>query len=478
MANPAFTARFQADLVRPGLRLPVTADAALFREAAALGRKVIWLHCYGERFADPSAGRPAASPRMAKGEGPTIPAEGMIPGAPEPLPEMMAYDPALKRLSIGKGFIDNVPKAVWDYEVSGKNVLRQWFSYRKRDRTRPIIGDRRPPSPLDRIQPDHWLDEYTVDLMNLLHVLGSLVALEPRQAEVLERICAGLLITAQALEAAGALASPPTTKGAGKAKAAGRTTCSGAAVAETPPAASRRGFLKALGLGATQAALPGAAEPTASTARMVAPVVVLPASRVAGAEKRLSVAERLALQPGMRLSFRREPDNRYDKRAVLIELVGDGKLPRAIGYVPRHENRTIADLIDAGHEVAGELLPSERFTLHNRVRPGEEPDPEHRLVEEVKRTEDGGRIVKVEAVRPQFRAWIATGQIGEAKPPDPNEVPGEPGWTRIVEAHRATRLSYDAYFTHPIAWTVGMELALARAARLLARLGDVRPPHA
>jgi hypothetical protein len=220
MANPAFTARFQADLVRPGLRLPVTADAALFREAAALGRKVIWLHCYGERFADPSAGRPAASPRMAKGEGPTIPAEGMIPGAPEPLPEMMAYDPALKRLSIGKGFIDNVPKAVWDYEVSGKNVLRQWFSYRKRDRTRPIIGDRRPPSPLDRIQPDHWLDEYTVDLMNLLHVLGSLVALEPRQAEVLERICAGLLITAQALEAAGALEPPPSAKGAGKAKAA------------------------------------------------------------------------------------------------------------------------------------------------------------------------------------------------------------------------------------------------------------------
>jgi predicted transport protein len=261
-------------------------------------------------------------------------------------------------------------------------------------------------------------------------------------------------------------------------------------VAETPPAASRRGFLKALGLGATQAALPGAAEPTASTARMVAPVVVLPASRVAGAEKRLSVAERLALQPGMRLSFRREPDNRYDKRAVLIELVGDGKLPRAIGYVPRHENRTIADLIDAGHEVAGELLPSERFTLHNRVRPGEEPDPEHRLVEEVKRTEDGGRIVKVEAVRPQFRAWIATGQIGEAKPPDPNEVPGEPGWTRIVEAHRATRLSYDAYFTHPIAWTVGMELALREQRGSLPgsgmfdlltldgqRIGELEGPH-
>ena len=113
----------------------------------------------------------------------------------------MDYDPAARRLSIGKGFIDNVPQAVWDYEVSGKNVLRQWFSYRKRDRSRPIIGDRRPPSPLDKIQPDHWLDEYTSDLMNLLHVLGRLVNLEPAQAGLLERICAAPLLPAAFAEA-------------------------------------------------------------------------------------------------------------------------------------------------------------------------------------------------------------------------------------------------------------------------------------
>ncbi len=193
LAHPAYTARFRKDLVRPGLRVPITADAALFREAAALGREVIWLHCYGERFADAEAGRPTGPPRLAKGEGPLIPAGGGIPGAPEPLPDAMSYDPATRRLTIGRGFIDNVPEAVWSYEVSGKNVLRQWFSYRRRDRTRPIIGDRRPPSPLDAIQPDHWLDEYTGDLMNLLHVLGRLVALEPRQADLLERICAGPL---------------------------------------------------------------------------------------------------------------------------------------------------------------------------------------------------------------------------------------------------------------------------------------------
>jgi hypothetical protein len=34
-------------------------------------------------------------------------------------------------------------------------VLTQWFSYRKKNRERAIIGDRRPPSKLGDIQPDH-----------------------------------------------------------------------------------------------------------------------------------------------------------------------------------------------------------------------------------------------------------------------------------------------------------------------------------
>jgi hypothetical protein len=210
LAHPAFTARFQADLVRPGLRVPLTADAALFDEAVRLGREVIWLHCYGERFVDPVNGRPAGPPRLPKAEAPTIPKGGAIPGAPEPLPDTMDYDPAARRLRVGAGHVDNVPAAVWAYEVSGKNVLHQWFSYRKRDRSRPIIGDRRPPSPLDKVQPDHWLDEYTTDLMNLLHVLGRLVKLEPAQADLLDRICAAPLLPA-ALPEPPPATTPPAT---------------------------------------------------------------------------------------------------------------------------------------------------------------------------------------------------------------------------------------------------------------------------
>lgn len=206
MAHPAFTARFATDLVRPGLRVPLTAVRALFDEAVALGSEVIWLHCYGERFTDAKAGRTKGPPRLPKESAPFIPKEGAIPPAPEPLPETMDYDPATRRLHVGKGYIANVTPAMWDYEVSGKQVVWHWFSYRRRDRRKPVIGEKRPPSPLDSVQPEGWLAEYTTDLLDLLNVLGRLVLLEPRQADLLDRIVAGELVTARQLNMANAAA--------------------------------------------------------------------------------------------------------------------------------------------------------------------------------------------------------------------------------------------------------------------------------
>jgi len=222
MAHPGYTRRFQDDLVQPGLRLPLTRDAGLFEEAVTLGEEVIWLHTFGERYADPSDGRPAGAPRMPKGKGPRIPKDGAIPSDPERMPDRIDFDAGKRRLLVGEGFIDNVPPEVWRYEVSGKQVLVQWFSYRKKDRTRPVIGERRPPSPLEKIQSDRWLAEYTTELLNVLHVLGRLVALEDRQANLLTRICDGPLISADTLRTVGAFDVKRKGKG-GKADARQRS---------------------------------------------------------------------------------------------------------------------------------------------------------------------------------------------------------------------------------------------------------------
>jgi hypothetical protein len=204
MAHPTFTERFRADLVRPGLRLPITAEAEQFERASSLGRELIWLHTYGERMVDEDAGRPQGPPRMAK-DGPTVPRAGAIPATPEDFPNELRYDAAARCLFVGKGYVENVSQAMVDYDVSGMKVLNQWFSYRKKDRRRPIIGDRRPPSALSGIQPDRWLAEYTSDLIDLLHVLGRLVALEPAQAQVLEDILSKPLLEHDQLIAEAAL---------------------------------------------------------------------------------------------------------------------------------------------------------------------------------------------------------------------------------------------------------------------------------
>jgi hypothetical protein len=64
------------------------------------------------------------------------------------------------------------------------------------------------------------LSDYTTDLLDLLNVLGRLIALEPAQADLLKRICDGPLRGAEELAAADAFAIPEaaSSKPKGKSK--------------------------------------------------------------------------------------------------------------------------------------------------------------------------------------------------------------------------------------------------------------------
>ena len=156
-AHPVYTARFQDDLLQPGLRIPLTAKKTLFAKAVELGRTIIWLHTFGERCVDPNGDRPAQPPRLAKDKAPRIPAAGAIPQAAETMPDEISYDAGKKRLLVGGGYIENVSPEIWSYDVSGKQVLPQWFSYRKRNREKPPMGDSALPRNFARFSPSHGL---------------------------------------------------------------------------------------------------------------------------------------------------------------------------------------------------------------------------------------------------------------------------------------------------------------------------------
>ena len=209
VANPAYTARFEPE---SGPARPPGSAHRRWRHVRRRrrSRTVRDLATHLRRAVRRSRPGPTvgASP-SAEGSGPPNPRDGAIPPSPDAMPDAIAYDEATGRLLIGQGYVERVTPAMWRYEVSGKHVLRQWFSYRKANRERPIIGDRRPPSKLGDIQPDHWLAEYTTELINVLHVIGRLVELEPSQAALLERVCAGPTIPVDELRAAGALTVPP-----------------------------------------------------------------------------------------------------------------------------------------------------------------------------------------------------------------------------------------------------------------------------
>jgi hypothetical protein len=194
VAHPGYTARFSEELKTPGIRVPLTADLALWTQAAEFGRTILWLHTYGERFTDAAGGRPKGAPKLPSERRPKVVAT--IPDTPEEMPAEISYDAATETLHIGNGQIRPVPQRVWEYEVSGMRIVRKWFDYRKKN------PRARWSSPLDDINPKEWSPKFTTELLELLNVLAWCAGLEPQQAALLDRICAGPMITVAELQQA------------------------------------------------------------------------------------------------------------------------------------------------------------------------------------------------------------------------------------------------------------------------------------
>ncbi len=200
-AHPGYTAWLnEVSPHTPGIRVPLTADGDYWSMAVGIGRRVIWAHTFGERFVDADDGRPAG--RVRPPNGPKLHSE-TGEGTHN---RTFSYDAEQRILRIGDGVFDNVPPEIHAYEVSGTNVVRSWFNYRRAGKGSPDSNS------LESIRPDGWRPEWDIELLDILNALTALVALEPEQAELLAAIIDGPQITVDDLTAAEVLPVPAEAK--------------------------------------------------------------------------------------------------------------------------------------------------------------------------------------------------------------------------------------------------------------------------
>jgi Type ISP C-terminal specificity domain/N-6 DNA Methylase len=182
LSTPAYIVAHADDLSVPGPRLPITKDHALFTRGASLGRTMLNLHTYGERFA--GAGSGTAYRGKALNTKP-------VPSLSGSYPDRQSLEG--ETLKIGEGEFAPVSVEVYNYSISGLLVLQSWIKYRLKS------GYGKRSSPLDALRPDVWTPEMSRELLELIWLLERTLELEPAHTAFLTHVEASELFVADDL---------------------------------------------------------------------------------------------------------------------------------------------------------------------------------------------------------------------------------------------------------------------------------------
>jgi hypothetical protein len=177
LGSRSFAERMWNELSTPGPRVPITKTPQLFREIADLGRQLICYQTFRERMRptnQPHAGVPPGHARCASA----------IPDTPEGYPNDHEFSIADETLKIGSGRIEFVSPEVMSFEVSGLNVVGSWLDYRMREPRGRVTSE------LNQLLPAVWSHTMTDELLELIWTLESIVELEPRLGNALDRVLA------------------------------------------------------------------------------------------------------------------------------------------------------------------------------------------------------------------------------------------------------------------------------------------------
>lgn len=177
-----YTDLFQNELETSSVRVPITTEPDLFFNGALMGRYLIWLHTYAQRFDSEKRKKGVIPPGKARAINP-------ISSKPDDYPETFSFDHSTETLFVGSGTFYPVSPDVWNFEISGRKPLSSWLGYRKRN----PAGKKS--SELDHILSACWSPIFTRELLELIWLLEATIEIQPDLTELLERIVLNPILT-------------------------------------------------------------------------------------------------------------------------------------------------------------------------------------------------------------------------------------------------------------------------------------------
>lgn len=180
MAGAKFASEFASEISSKDVRVPITLNPTLFEQVVELGKQLLFLHSFGDRFTSEFP-RLVGSAKCQRSVTPNTPVTNF------------SFNPMLNVLYVGDGEFYPVTEDIWNFEVSGLKVLQSWLGYRMANRS----GKKS--SPLDFIGLSEWTPELTTELLQLLKILENTLDLYPKHAELLAKILSDNLLTADCL---------------------------------------------------------------------------------------------------------------------------------------------------------------------------------------------------------------------------------------------------------------------------------------
>lgn len=194
-AFPGYQERFEEELSVPTIRVPFTSDPTLWERAVNIGQRIIALSTADRTRVATNV--PELSECASAVEWLEVHNGDAIGERASHWLKLQDNNGVKNKLVVGGNVFTGVTQDILNYRIGNAQIVKKWLERRL---STPYGKSM---SPLDKVMPDEWEPEWSVELFKLLQTIEALIAIEGEQRILLEDVMAGELLTMQQLEKAG-----------------------------------------------------------------------------------------------------------------------------------------------------------------------------------------------------------------------------------------------------------------------------------